>query len=67
MAPRFISSHLFHLGGSIHMSITFGEKCGSKWGPYHHDLQGTVVLMGLLAFMNRADKRRLQQKEWGKI
>lgn len=32
MAPRSISSHLFHLGGSIHMSITFVEKCGSKWG-----------------------------------
>lgn len=49
------------------MSIAFGEKCGSKWGPYHNDLQSTVVLMELLAFMNRADKRRLQQKEWDKI
>lgn len=63
MALRSISSHLFHLGGSIHMRITFGEKCGSKWGPYHNDLQSTVVLMALLAFMNRADKKSLQQKE----
>lgn len=63
MAPRSISSHLFHRGGSIHMSITFGEKCGSKWGPYHNDLQSAVVLIELLAFMNRADKKRLRQKE----
>lgn len=49
------------------MSITFGEKCGRKWGPYHNDLQSTVVRMAVLAFMNRDDKRRLWQKELDKI